>query len=372
MDTMFTSMAYEELARIRAANGDVTGATAMIGATLTGAAAARARSGIAADLAERGEIAQGQGVASGLTGRAHHDVQLAVAARQISTGDLAHAESTISAAAATGAFVDNLRVDLAEAYFRRGSERDAQRIASDARNPDVLPDFAGIAIARAADRRAWDTAKALIKARGVGQAPDGFVVLARRMAAAGDSTSARLTLEEAIPLAVLVASAPLRLIALSAIAVAQYDLGFNASAAARMLVPDLSTNRADLRGFECEATWAFAAARRYADALEINRTTQCRIANIAGVQFRAGDIDGALAAIKVDSNYANVVATLGDWAAYAAKRGDLATALRLLGEVKGEHSYDDGYLTPAVGEVAHLRAMIEKENPSAVRKLPIR
>src|SRR5215475_4534808 len=59
MDTMFVSLAYQDLARIRAANGDVAGATAMIDVTLTGADAARAKSAVAAELAERGDLAQG-------------------------------------------------------------------------------------------------------------------------------------------------------------------------------------------------------------------------------------------------------------------------------------------------------------------------
>lgn len=402
MDTMFASMAYQDLARIRAANGDVAGATAMVDATLTGAAAARAHSGIAADLAERGDLTRGRDVARGLTGRAQHDVQLAAAARQITAGNLAEAESTITAAAATGAFVDNVRVDLAEAYFRRGNERDAQRIAREAKNPDNAPDFAGMALARAADRRAWDSAKVLIKTQDVDARPDAFVVLARRMATAGDSASARQTLEEAIPLALLVTRAPLQLIALSAIAVAQYDLGFTASAAPRMVVPDLSTNRDAFRGLNCETVWSFAAARRYADAIAINRTVGCSIASIAGFQFRAGDVDGAMQTIQRDSNRANVVSAVAEWASFAAKRGDLFTATRLFTGLNAERPYDDGYLTPAVAAIAHemartgdegaavdwararltpdqriaaltgvARAMIEKQNPNA-RPLTVR
>src|SRR5262249_38300506 len=83
MDTMFLSLAYNDLARIRAANGDVAGAIKMIDATLTGAAAARAKSGVGRDLAERGDFAQGMDVVRGFTGRALHDVQLAAADRQI-------------------------------------------------------------------------------------------------------------------------------------------------------------------------------------------------------------------------------------------------------------------------------------------------
>ncbi|HEY7395421.1 MAG TPA: hypothetical protein VH559_11290 [Gemmatimonadaceae bacterium] len=396
MDTMLVSLAYQDLARIRAANGDVAGATAMIDATLTGADAARAKSAVAAELAERGDLAQGRDVARGLTGRALHDVQLAAVARQITAGNLAQAESTIAVAAASGAFVDNARVDLAEAYFRRGNERDAQRIARQATNPDNPPDFAGIAVARAADRRSWDSAKVLIKTQDVDGVPNAFVVLARAMATSGDSASARKTLEEAIPLALLVKRPPMQLIALSKIAVAQYDLGFTASAAPRMVVPDLSTNRAAFRAFECEVTWSFAAARRYADALAINRTTGCRIASIAGYQFRAGDVDGAMRTMQADSNRANVVSTVAEWALFAAKQRDLPTATRLFTGLKVERSYDEGYLSPAVAEIAHLmaatgdakaaeawararatpdlriaaltavaRAMIEKQNPNA-------
>jgi len=393
MDTMFLSLAYNDLARIRAANGDVAGAIKMIDATLTGAAAARAKSGVGRDLAERGDFAQGMDVVRGFTGRALHDVQLAAADRQITAGNLAQAESTIAVAAASGAFVDNVRVKLAEAYFRRGNERDAQRIAREAKNPWDPPDFVGAAVARAADHREWDSAKVLIKTQNVDAVPNAFVVLARAMAKRGDRASARQTLEEAIPLALLVKQARVQLTALSAIAVAQNDLGFIASAAPRMVVPDLSANR---DGFECEAASSLAAARRYADALAINRTAGCGFSS-AGYQFSAGDVDGAMRAIQENGNRANFVAAMVEWASIAAKRGDLKTATRLFSELKPEESHDDGYLTPTVHEIAHLmaktgdedgaqawararvtpdqriaaligaaRAMIEKQNPSAL------
>lgn len=80
--------------------------------------------------------------------------------------------------------------------------------------------------------------------------------------------------------------------------------------------------------------WSFAALRRYAEALAINRTAGCDISNIAGYQFRAADVDGAMRTIREDSNRANVVSTVAEWASRAAKRGDLPTAARFFAGLK--------------------------------------
>jgi hypothetical protein len=234
----------------------------MVDATLTGADAARARSSIAADLAERGNVDASSRVAQSLTGRGREDVRLTVAARQISDGKLTRAESTIAVAAADGAFVDDIRVDLAEAYVRSGNERAAERIARDAKNPTNAPDFAQARIDRAVDRHAWGFAKTLIKSGDGDEVASGFVTLARSMVRARDTASAGQTLVEAVPFAVHIKDGPHRLIVLSDIAVAQFDLGLRPTAPSYMDVPDLSKNPDMLGGMGCDVTSAFAKARR--------------------------------------------------------------------------------------------------------------
>jgi hypothetical protein len=361
MDTTFLAFTIEELGRIRAANGDVEGATSMVDSATPGPGAVRARSAIAADLADQGNLDKASRVAQSLTGRAQDDVRLAAAARQISDGKLAQAESTIVVAAAAGAFVDDIRVDLAEAYVRHGNDAAAQRIARDAKNPNNPPDFAQARIERAVERRAWGFAKTLITTGDSNEIASAFVTLARSMVRAQDTLSAAQTLEAAVPFAVRINDAPRRLDVLSDIAVAQFDLGLPPTAPAHMDVPDLSKSPEALGGMGCQVTWAFAKARRFSDANVLARATHCGVASVAGFQFRAGDVDGALETMREVTNRSVFVSTMSEFASFAAQKGNLSMAERVFGVLQVKERRDDGYMTPAVGSIAHLMARASSE-----------
>ena len=399
MDSMFTPFAYTDLARARAANGDIDGAIVMVDTTLSGDAAAKAKVEIASDLADSGNFVAAGRVAQRLPARSQGEVQLAIAGRQTDAGDLTQAEKTIDAAAVAGANVDDARARLAEAYARRGDRAQADRLARSSKDAENAPDLDDARLARAFQMRAWDSAKVLIKATGgpaTYGAPGAFVVLAREMAKAHDTAAARRTLDEATSMAVRLKGEVARLSVLSAIAVAQYDMGLRPAAAARMVMPDLSKHPNRLGAAACDVTWGFAAARRYSDALTLERTTHCGIWLLAGYQFRAGDIEGALRTIRLETNRSLVLTEIGNWASFAAKHGDVTTARRMFDMLEVREPRDDGYVTPAATEVAHAiaasgdvegsaswararvtaaqrvaalvgaaRAMVEKQNPRA-------
>jgi hypothetical protein len=102
------------------------------------------------------------------------------------------------------------------------------------------------------------------------------------------------------------------------------------------------------------------------------------------------------------TNRADFVARMSEFASFAAKNGDLSIAERVFGMLDVKQPYDDGYMSPAAVQIAHLmaqsvgedkaldwsrarptpdqraaaligvaRAMIEKVNPN-VRDLMIR
>jgi len=350
-DTLYLKLAYTDLARIRARNGDLSGALQMVATIQHDPDSARSVSNIAADLADAGQIEDAFRVAHGLRGRAIHDVELAVAGWLTEHGRLTEAEKMLDSAEATGAFADVERAALAEAYFRIGKRADAARLDRSVKDRESAPDFQSVRYDLAVGQRDWSDARALVLRGPLGERAAGLEGLAAAMARVGDTSAARRTLDEATTEATKIRDRTARLTALSRVAVTQRRLGIPVTAAKRMTVPDL--RRSPEKGSRnCALVSAFGAAGLMKEARAIDSLVHCGARYIASYQFDAGDIDGALKTINDISDPANISATVSEWAARAAKDGRLTDALTVFRTLHVTHSYDDGYMSPAAAAIA--------------------
>jgi tetratricopeptide (TPR) repeat protein len=335
----FSGDAVAEIVRIRVAQHDIAGAKEMVSRLPENNLNNGARREIALAQAANGDL---DGALRTTNGRFAGELRDALANARLRTGDYEAALSTITQRVSPDEVHDDVLYGIAREMIQHGDRRRAQLAIERIRDPEIKTAAIPTALEDALASHNLDDARIEARRLPALERSDALLDIAKQLIAAGRMDDASSALAEA--------AAAAEPGVLRRIAVLQIDSGLPVDA-----LPSLKKLRSNL----CEVAWAYARKRRFHDADDLEKDG-CRV--IAEEQYRAGDIDGAIARTRSEPNPSDQSAGFADLAKLAAKNGDVTHARRFveLVRVPGAHQEGEGYLAPALREVTRAWAKTGK------------
>jgi len=331
----FSGESVAEVVRIRLANRDIAGAKEMVRRLPESNLNNAARREIALAQAANGDLAAALQTTNG---RFAGELKDALANAQLRSGDYDAALATITNRTSPDEVHDDVLYGIAREMIQHGDRRRAQQAIERIRDPEIKTAAIPTPLEKALAAHNLDDARIEARRLPATERSDALLDIAKQLIMARRLDDVSNVLTEA--------AAPAEPAVLKRIVVLQIDSGLSVDALSL-----LERRQSNL----CEVAWAYARKRRFHEADEL-APDGCRV--IAEEQYKAGDIDGAIARVRSEPNPSDQSAGFADLAKLAAKNGDVTHALRFaeLVRVPGSHQDGEGYLAPTLREVTRAWA----------------